>query len=313
MMQSQPVDPTAFANRLVFTASARAAWHLVLEGAYREGSKVLLPAYIGITEREGSGVFDPVRQARAEHAFYALDGQLRPDHQALEAMLNTGSYSVLLVIHYFGIIQVDLERIRAICLRNGVLLVEDCAHVPVHWAPPDGLGSIGDAAFYSLHKSLPLRSGGVLRINNSKSLDVPAHFIESCEPAASDLLLKTDFSAVAAIRRANYAWLADRLTDVKGLTVLYPAIGSAVPLNLPVLIHDGLRERLYFSMVNGGFPATALYYRLIDEISPERFPHSHALSRAILNLPVHQEVNATEIAQMLRHLTQSLRDIRLSA
>jgi hypothetical protein len=135
MIQSQPTDPQAFAHRLEITSSARTAWRLILEHAPRGGRcSILLPAYIGITDREGSGVFDPVQQTATPHAFYPLDDKLGPDIDAIEAMLATGTYYLLLVIHYFGIVRADLQRLRTACRRHGVVLVEDA----LGWPPRAG-------------------------------------------------------------------------------------------------------------------------------------------------------------------------------
>ena len=54
--------------------------------------------------------------------------------------------------------------------------------------------------------------------------------------------------------------------------------------------------------MNEGIPTIALYYRLISTITARQFPASHLLSRDILNLPVHQDIEISDLA----HLTDRL-------
>jgi hypothetical protein len=160
----------------------------------------------------------------------------------------------------------------------------------MHWVGPHGLGDVGDASFYSLHKSLPVDSGGALRINDLSWPDIGVTAADRGSAAVAHALPQFNFPAIAARRRDNYAWLAARLAAVPGIAVLYPDIGDAVPLNLPVLVEHGRREKLYFALKEAGIGVTALYYRLIDEIS--------------------RELGSADLERMLQCLEHSLRELR---
>lgn len=309
-MSPQPINPATCTNRIQFTSSARAAWRLILEGArLPEGCSILLPSYIGVTDREGSGVFDPVLESGTPYAFYRVNDRLHPDLGEIEAMLRTHRHPLLLLIHYFGLPSTEIAHLKRICDQHGVYLIEDCAHVPELWmALGHGIGSIGDAAFYSLHKALPLQSGGALRING-RALDHLAAPDVVDASVAQALISKLDFPEIARRRRSNYRWLSERLQGVPGLVIPYPELGDSVPLNFPVLLGAGRREPLYFKLRDAGFAPVALYYRLIDPISRERFPESHTVSESILNLPVHQEIEEADLEPMAHLLDQSLREL----
>jgi len=271
---------------------------------------MLVPAYIGVSDREGSGIGDPIAQTATPFTLYTLDDELRPDHNALEALLATRKYPLLLVVHYFGIVQVDLPRLRTACLRHDTLMIEDCAHVAGPLCHNGGPGSVGGFAFYSLHKFIAVSSGGMLRANKP-DLDLPDPSpADRCDPACLEQLLRTDLDAVAAKRRENYRWLSNRLAGSDGLTVLYPELGELVPHDFPVRIHDGWREKLYFALMAENLPTVALYYRLIDAITAQSFPRSHALSRSILNLPVHQDTEIADLEHLTRRLLALLADLR---
>jgi dTDP-4-amino-4,6-dideoxygalactose transaminase len=271
---------------------------------------MLLPAYVGVSDREGSGIWDPVEQTGTPFTFYAVDDELRPDHNVLEALLATGRHPLLLVVHYFGIVQVDLQRLKAACLRYSTLMVEDCAHVPGPLLDSAGPGSVGDVALYSLHKAIAVPSGGVLRVNKPGLAFPEPPAAERCDPTCLEQLLRTDLDAVAAKRRENYHWLSNRFAGADGVSVIYPALGERVPHDFPIRIHDGWREKLYFALMAEDLPTVALYYRLIDAITPQAFPRSHALSRSILNLPVHQDTEIIDLEHLSDRLLSLLANLR---
>lgn len=266
---------------------------------------MLLPSYVGITDREGSGISDPIQDTNTPYTLYSLDDHLRPSMDELEAMLRTGKHPLLLVVHYFGIVHVDLLKLRRLCERYQSLMIEDCAHVPWPLHNNSGPGSVGHAAFYSLHKSIAVPTGGILRVNDpAMALPVPEG-ADRCDYSCLEQALRTDMEVVAAKRRENYQWLAARLARVDGLTVLFPDIGDLVPHDFPIVVHDDFREKLYFELMSEDLPTIALYYRLIDSITPDAFPLSYSLSKNILNLPVHQDTERAD----LEHLTDRLENI----
>jgi dTDP-4-amino-4,6-dideoxygalactose transaminase len=311
MISRCAIDPARCTHRLAFTSSARVAWRLILELVeFPKGATLLLPAYVGTTDREGSGIIDPIDATHTPYTLYPLGDHLQVDLGLIEAMLRSGRYRVMLVVHYFGIVHTDLHGLRELCERYDTLLVEDCAHVVRPVGSKVGPGAVGHAAFYSLHKCIAVSTGGVLRLNDAP-FDIPSpEGRDRCAPEVLEQLVRTDLRSVGELRRANYRWLVQRLAGVDGLTVLYPNLGTLVPHDFPVWIHDGLREKLYFALLDEGLPTIALYYRLVDTIRPEEFPLSHALSRSVLNLPVHQDTTITDLEHLTDRLTRRLALLR---
>ena len=264
MITRTAADTKRFTRRFSFTSSARVAWRLILEGTVSpEDACILLPSYIGVSDREGSGIIDPVDSTNISYALYQLDDRLRPNLLALEELLKTRKYRLLLVVHYFGIVHVDLIKLKKLCELYGVLLVEDCAHVPHSIFNTTGPGSMGDAAFYSLHKSIAVSSGGILRVNNL-NIQLPSpQEGDCCDRVWLEQYISTDMRAIANKRRENYKWLVSNLKHVGGITIMYPDIGDLVPHDFPILVHDGYREKLYFELMKENFPTMALYY-IID-------------------------------------------------
>lgn len=311
MIQKDATNRAKHAHDWSFTNSARTAFEVFLRSrTWPAGSSLLLPGYIGFTDREGSGVFDPVRNSGTPYSFYPLGERLQIDLDLIASLLSTGKHPMILVIHYFGLPHVDMVAMKELCAEHGTTLVEDCAHVPGPRGSASGLGSYGDAAFHSLHKMLPVPDGGVLRINDNSLSELTIRDNEKCAASTLEQVLKMDLPSIMADRRRNYALLLERLAGLDGLEVLYPSIGDTVPHDFPVRIHDGLREKLYFALMDKGLPTTALYYRMIDEITAEEHPNSHALSKNILNLPVHQDTEPADIHVLCDAIEAELKKLR---
>src|SRR5437868_7135566 len=76
-IEKAATNPLAFRRPLVYTPNCRSAIELFLRtvGAV-DGAPVLIPAYIGWSPREGSGIHDPILAASARLEFYRV-GRLR--------------------------------------------------------------------------------------------------------------------------------------------------------------------------------------------------------------------------------------------
>jgi len=130
-----------------------------------EGATVLVPSYNCGHEIE------PFLRLGLRVECYRVMADLQIDLADVERRMRK-SAGALLITHYFGFGQ-PLEAIRALCDRHGVMLIEDCAHALFSDNAARNLGRVGDAAVYSMRKSLPLPHGGAVLFNNS-SLPLPA-------------------------------------------------------------------------------------------------------------------------------------------
>ena len=60
---------------------------------------ILLPAYIGYSTKEGSGVFDPIKYIGINYKFYRFKKNLEIDEGYLIELINKNPNSILLLIH----------------------------------------------------------------------------------------------------------------------------------------------------------------------------------------------------------------------
>ena len=88
--------PQGFARPYRTYTNARTAFKSFLDAVcFSPDERVLLPAYIGYSAREGSGVFDPVAELELPYAFYKLDDQLHIDLHDFERCLSEGKARVV--------------------------------------------------------------------------------------------------------------------------------------------------------------------------------------------------------------------------
>ncbi len=102
IIEKKPKNYDAYRLNWAYFASARQGLSHVLHLEEHRGKSVLLPAYIGFSPREGSGVFDPIREAGAKYEFYRLDFELNINLVDLEMKLKEYQGNILLLIYYFG-------------------------------------------------------------------------------------------------------------------------------------------------------------------------------------------------------------------
>jgi len=304
IVEKTATRPERFRRRCRTLASGRAAFAALLAGLkIPPDGRVLLPAYIGWSSREGSGVFDPIRQLDLQADFYRLDRRLRIDLGDLEAKLRSGGVRVLVLIHYFGYVDPGYQQAVALARQFNVFVVEDQAHALLTDLIGGISGRLGDASIFSLHKLLPV-AGGMLAVNDWRS------DLVQLEPGdAPDCpIWEFDLAEISA-RRRGHALLWDRLVEPLGqhLEPLWgaPKAGE-VPQTYPVLIRPGNRDRLYFALNDAGFGAVSLYHTLVGAIDPALFADSVFIAQRIFNLPVHQDIEPGQLESMAESLKQCL-------
>ena len=296
--------------------SARLAFRAFLEAAdLADGEAVLLPAFVGWSANEGSGVFDPVRELGLPYRFYPMTDGLRVDAERLEALMERQAVGVLVLIHYFGFVDPAYEGLIALARRHGVRVLEDEAHAMLTDVVGGRCGRGGDAAVFSLHKMLPVPDGGTLVFNDPED---PLRRLVTGAGSGSEGSVPPwdyDFQRIAARRVENARLIAHGLAPLRGdVTPLWSAVPEGtVPQTFPVVVETVSRDALYFAMNEAGFGVVSLYHTMVAELAAESFPEAHRLARRILNLPVHQDAGPDQIRAMLAELGQQIDRLKTDA
>lgn len=141
-----------------WTSNGRSALLWVVRLASRPGREVvLLPGYIC------KSVTDALSAHGVRMRFYRIDGRLRPDVEHIKTLVDSRVCAIM-IVHYFGFPQ-DTASVSAVCADASAWLVEDCAHALFSRTNGQPVGRAGDAAIFSLSKTLPAPDGGFLVVN----------------------------------------------------------------------------------------------------------------------------------------------------
>ena len=298
-----------------FTPSARDGFRRILKQLNFTGNEfLLLPSYIGITDKEGSGVFDPVRGLNLKYDFYKVDNKLEFDYNDIVKKAKERTIKAILVIHYFGFIRKNLDKLRSLCDKEKIILIEDCAHAMDSFYRTKNsspIGKYGDYAFYSIHKYLPTKDGGFYTYSKDKGV---ARAEDSGEQISFETLYQAqiaDYTTIRSKRIANYNYMLSLLQKSnKYYTVLYPNLPrGVVPLNLPIIIHNKKREKVYFKLIDNNVMVISSYYRMIEQIDKNKFPISYQISDSILNFPTHQDIEKKDILYMIEVFNKVIKEI----
>lgn len=273
---------------------------------------VFLPAYIGISPKEGSGIFDPIielsKKSKIAFRFYKLHKDLSIDlEDVAKKIVSTNSNFILLKVNYFGFCDNREEELFNIVKNSRGILLEDNAHGFFSYLTKDK--HFCDVTFFSLHKQFPFNDGGMLLIENPELADL--EYRGSIEPPRDRNPWKYDFLKIAKVCRNNYKTIDSIIQKESELfKPLRPfsTIGNFVPQSYPIVLKKSDRFKVYLDLNDEGFGVTSLYHTLIDPIKQnDEYKETIELSSKILNLPVHQDVDPNLYPELVRLLADSCR------
>lgn len=303
MIEKTAKNKTNHYRLLTYHKSARDAFRQVLNMLVKQGNyKLLLPAYIGYSAKEGSGIYDPVVASGIKYAFYKVNRNLQIIGSDLEKAFDSESNNAVLLVHYYGVPDANYNAVLDICRKKGAYIIEDAAHA-LFTDFVDCHCGFGDCTFYSIHKMLPFSDGGMLKC---------MHVFSDIQSTVEDIgVFNYDLRAIAADRKRNAEiWNqciieSDLFPDF--IEPLYKFRTDVTYQTFPVIIKGSQRDRLYFSLNAQRYGAVSLYHEMIQPIKNMFFEDSLWLSDHILNLPVHQDIEAGEIVNMFKLLRDVIR------
>ena len=297
MITKIAVKTDNFRRKWINTISAREAWYKILlkYRSFHPEGKILLPAYIGWSPNEGSGIFDSVYNSGLNYSFYDLNLQLEIDFEKLKKLILEDTTQLVLLVHYFGFPDKRYDEIIKWLKLNKITFVEDCAHAWLTDLIGGRCGRAGDYSFYSLRKLLPINNGGLLVDNK------PNYFEESNVPYFD---LTFDLQSIFTIRIFNYKYLTNLLKEFGNeFTFLHEEIEEGIcPQTLPVIVNNYNRDKLYQEMNDAGFGMVSLYHTMINELSEVSCDAVDILSKKIINFPVHQDISIKDMDEMILRL-----------
>jgi dTDP-4-amino-4,6-dideoxygalactose transaminase len=335
-----------FADRLgsshtVALSSCTTALHVALLCAgVGPGSEVILPSFTFVATAAA------VLYCGAKPVFADIcgDHDLGIDPEEVERLI-TPSTKAVIPVHYAGF-AADVERLVEVCKREGIALIEDCAHAPAANLKGKQLGTFGFAgalSFFS-NKVLAAGEGGLMvtddpdaaeragRLRNEGFLHTSAQRHAGTAPrydvqelgfnyridemrAALILSRLKRLDAEITERRRLMNRYRERLRDVPGVDVPYQDgdVDSSSCYTIAILVDAEKRDAVRAEMANAGVQTTLAYIG-VHEFSywREQFPdvtlpRTEQVSRRIFNLPLFPHLTDAEQDRVMDVLEESLR------
>ena len=297
-------DIDNYRKNTIFYESARKGFSEILRKIKIKYTNciLLLPGYIGYSPNEGSGIFDPVIQNQMTYQFYHIDKNINIDMEDYKQKVNNSNGKIIvLLVHYFGYIDPRIEEVVKIAKEKDAIIIEDCAHA-LYTDYIDGTcGKFSDISIYSLHKMLPYKNGGMIRINNNEIIE-----LEKNDNYYN--ILEYDLKEIAKKRKRNAMIIEEELENVKGIKILRKTniYENQTPQTYPILILEKDKNYFYHRLNNEGFGVVSLYHTMIKELQRDEYKLSTEIGMKILNLPVHQDANEDELRKMCEEIKQLL-------
>src|SRR5262249_39357721 len=122
----------------------------------------------------------------------------------------------ILMTHFAGF-PGPASQLRALADRHGLVLIEDCAQALLSVDGEVPVGTTGDAAIFSLRKTLPVPHGGALVFTGRRGFQLPRLAPPACGPTLralwERLLLRGEFRMPrqGGALRAFARWVSEHL------------------------------------------------------------------------------------------------------
>lgn len=294
-----------YRKKVIFYQNARTGFSEILKFLKEKYNDftLLLPAFIGYSPREGSGIYDPIVENGINHKFYLIDENiniLMEDY--IKTIKETKNKIVLLLVHYFGYVDKNIKEILRIARENNSIIIEDCAHALYTDYIDNSCGQFADVSIYSLHKMLPYENGGMIRINTEEiKLEDTNYFYN---------IMEYDLKSIAKKRKKNADIIEKELSNVRGIKLLRPVkeYKKQTPQTYPILIEGKDKNDLYYQLNENGFGVVSLYHTMINNLDENRYKTSNYIAKRILNLPVHQDAQKEMLYKMCKMIKELMGD-----
>lgn len=153
-------------DEVVAVNSGTAALHLSMMINNVQSKNIFVPSLSFVT------TVHSISYTGAKPVFVDIkDDTLCIDPDDLEEKIQNYGGIIALPVH-FGGMPCDLEKIKKICKNNGLLLIDDAAHMCGGEINGTKVGKIADLTCFSFHpvKNLAMPTGGAITINNQDAI-----------------------------------------------------------------------------------------------------------------------------------------------
>ena len=264
---------------------------------------ILLPGYIGWSPKEGSGIFDSISTIQGiTIIYYRMSKELSIDVDDLTEKIDSAKCLVF-IVNYFGFRDPQIDKVVCRIKEKKAWILEDNAHGFFTYHMSKKIPS--DIVIFSLHKMFTFSMGGSIIIQNPELYDMNLKGKSLKESPWNPY--KYDIFSIAQQRRDNFNYLFQILQKYEKEKIIYSIkqpkdLVQNIPQTYPITICLGDRNKIYEIMNQKGYGVVSLYHTLIEPLRNKEFGEAWDLSKCILNLPIHQDVDTNEYPNLVHEL-----------
>jgi dTDP-4-amino-4,6-dideoxygalactose transaminase len=289
------------------------------------GHEVITPAFSWISSAETISFCNatPVF-ADVDPATYTID----PDQVERAITVRT---KAIIVVHLYGQ-PAHITRLRSICNKRGLFLIEDCAQAHLTLENGKAVGTFGHAGAFSFYPTKNLGAYGdagcmvtksaqlatrVRRLANHGALQKDDHELEGMNSRMDVIqaaFLKAKLPYLKRwnrLRRAHATLYNELLRGVEEIVLPTERPGATHTFHLYVIRakkRDQLKEYLYKHGIQTliHYPKALTNTRAYAYLGLDRslFPVANALEKEVLSLPIYPELTGAQV----RYVSQNIKD-----
>ena len=292
-----------YRKETIFYKSAREGFSEILKSLKNKYGDftLLLPGFVGYSPNEGSGIYDPILENKIRHIFYPINQEINVIVKKYEEIISDISGCVVvLIVHYFGYVDPNIDKLVKIAKEKKAIIIEDCAHALYTDYIDEKCGRFSDISIYSLHKMLPYQSGGMVRINNNTIQLKNTNYFYN--------IIEYNLKEISKKRKENAQIIEKELKDVKGIKILRPInkYRKQTPQTYPILIEEKDKNEMNHKLNLDGFGVVSLYHTMISTLKKEEYKTANEIGNKILNLPIHQDAEKEQLIKMCNIIKKML-------
>ena len=307
-------------NYLIPTANCTDSLEIILRSCnIQKGDEVITSSFSWFSDASVIQLLD------AKPVFCELDvNHFGIQFSDLEKRITSNTKAVLLP-HLFGLVHPDIEKIAALCLERGLVLIEDCAQA--HGATLKGkkagtFGNIAAFSFYPTKNLAALGDAGAIATNDralARKCRQWAHHgqVERNEHVQMGRNSRMD-EIQAAILSIELPFLNSDNEKRKRLAAIYFNLLQDLDYILPMrndghvyhqfVIRTDRRDELQSYLSRKGIETDIHYPVALSDMSVfnsnEKYPNARAVSKRVLSLPIHPNHVEEEIEYVAKSVNQ---------
>lgn len=298
---------------------------------------ILLPSYLCPT------IVQNLDRNHARYSFYTINSDLSINISDLQAKIDKNKVKAVFFIDYFGFYhQAETKEYLKSLKEKNIILIEDAAQMLWlekkefigdftfnsyrKFLPIDGSIVISEQAGYYEGKAdayYALMNEGRMKITSYVkyglgNVEVFVRLFSKADEAygksteingmmeiSKQLLNQLDIDYIGQVRRRNYIYLFDQLSEIVGITPLFDKnlLGDQIPIGFPILIknRDKIRKELRAKAI-----FCPVHWPLLEEKWIHEYPDSITLAENLMTLPIDARYEKEDLDRLLRELLNLL-------